>query len=244
MFTVLTTTETDFAILLVITRLADGMGWIVKLQKRFERYLTIQLGSSFKIKRNPDGTAMVFDYDAIQFNKQSANQITDSDSNDSSGRYAFRTNIIQGNWGTSEVGTKADPSPKDISTNLPGVVAGVAILVIMIMIVVGMVKRKRTERGIQWFPEGFALSNQLTQSLKHSNSKTGNGTTNSNSSEMDRWSEEDPLERSAKKARHYQYSSSDQTIITNDYDSDRDSRIWGTRHYNAANIHNPESIGA
>merc|ERR1719340_156162 len=112
------------------------------------------------------------------------------------------------------------------------------------MIVVGMVKRKRTERGIQWFPEGFALSNQLTQSLKHSNSKTGNGTTNSNSSEMDRWSEEDPLERSAKKARHYQYSSSDQTIITNDYDSDRDSRIWGTHHYNAANIHNPESIGA
>ena len=268
--------------------LTMGRNQFLKLQKRFERYLTIQLGSSFKIKRNPDGTAMVFDYDAIQFNKQSANQITDSDSNDSSGRYAFRTNIIQGNlgtivyleidnvkcsqssdhcfensneyanllgallgaekltddWGISEVGTKADPSPEDISTNLPGVVAGVAILVIMIMIVVGMVKRKRTERGIQWFPEGFALSNQLTQSLKHSNSKTGNGTANSNSSEMDRWSEEDPLERSAKKARHYQYSSSDQTIITNDYDSDRDSRIWGTHHYNAANIHNPESIGA
>jgi Notch-like protein len=269
-----------------------GRNQFLKLQKRFERYLSIQLGSSFKIKRNPDGTAMVYDYDPIQFNKQNANnEITDDHDNDLGdvdSRYAFKTNIVlQSNlgiivyleidnvkcsqssdhcfvnsndaanllgamlgaekltddWGISEVGTKADPSPEDISTNLPGVVAGVAILVIMIMIVVGMVKRKRTERGIQWFPEGFALSNQLTQSLKSSqNSKTGTTTTTA-TSEMDRWSEEDPLERSAKKAR-YQYSSSDQTIITNDYDSDRDSRIWGTHHYNAANIHNPESIGA
>ena len=59
----------------------------VDMQKRFERYLSLNLRSALKIKRNSDGSAKVEVYNP--------GAISDDDSG-----YAFNTNLlVQGNLG-------------------------------------------------------------------------------------------------------------------------------------------------
>ena len=72
----------------------------------------------------------------------------------------------------------------------------------------------------------------------------GNSKRYASTLDMERWSEDDPLEQASKRQRRQDYCSSDQTIITNDYDNDSDSRTWTQQHIHAADIKNPEILGA
>ena len=246
------------------------------MQKRFERYLSIVLRTNFKIKRNPDGTPMVYDFNP-------AAQITNADDSG----YAFNTNLVlQGNlgiivyleidnvkcpqlencyddaegyanlfsammgaeklrddWGIVQVGARAaTPNDSDQGPNVAGLVSGVCLVIIMVLISVMVVnsKKRKRERGVQWFPDGFVLtgSSLTNRSKKPKQEMSVFG---------DMWSEDDPLESASKinfnRSKQEQYSS-DQTIVTNDYETDNDSRTWTQQHINAADIRNPEVLGA
>lgn len=254
------------------------------MQKRFERYLSLTLRTNFKIQRNPDGSAMVFEFNPAAM------------SGDDSG-YAFNTNLVmqgnlgiivylevdnvkcqQGNmeqcfddaesyadmfsamltsgkmtddWGILQVGASSEETESG-SPSVAGITIGILIIIVTALVLVGMVNKKKRARGIQWFPEGFTL-NGASAGFGHSRKRPGDHHHQEMSGfgdkhyastlDMERWSEDDPLEKSAKRQRR-DYCSSDQTIITNDYDNDSDSRTWTQQHIHAADIKNPEILGA
>ena len=251
------------------------------MQKRFERYLSLVLRTNFKIRRNADGSPMVYDFNPAQM----------SGASDSG--YSFNTNLVlQGNlgiivyleidnvkcpqlehcyddaegyanlfsammgaeklsddWGIVQVGARANsPSNSDNGTNTAGIVIGILMIIVTAFVVVGMMNKKKRARGVQWFPDGFVLTgSSLNLNRKRPSDKqevSGFGSKSYASGlDIERWSEDDPLE-SASKRRRQDYCSSDQTIVTNDYDTDTDSRTWTQQHINAADIRNPEILGA
>ena len=265
------------------------------MQKRFERYLSLTLRTSFKIRRNADGSPMVFDFNPAS-----------SVHGEGDSGYAFNTNLVlQGNmgiivylevdnvkcqqesadycyhdaegyanlfsamigtgklkdeWGILQVGASEedDESP---GPSIGGIAVGVVLLIGMIFVVNMMVNKKKRARGIQWFPENFVLtggSSGLHGSRKrpkdHHQQQEMLGVGNqryASALDMERWSDDDPLEQASKRRRQ-DYCSSDQTIISNDYENDShgggsgagDHRTWTQQHINAADIRNPEILGA
>ena len=263
------------------------------MQKRFERYLSLTLRTSFKIRRNSDGSPMVFD-----FNPASSVPAETGDSG-----YAFNTNLVlQGNmgiivylevdnvkcqqesadycyhdaegyanlfsamigtgklkdeWGILQVGASEEDEDGSNGPSIGGIAVGVVILIGMIFVVNMMVNKKKRARGIQWFPENFTLtggSSGLHGGRKrprqdHQQQEMLGFGSNSGSQryastlDIDRWSDDDPHEQARKKGRLDYCSSSDrQTIISNDYENDSDSRPWTQQHINAADIRNPEIL--
>ena len=159
---------------------------------------------------------------------------------------------LKDDWGVYQVGAAKDASDNDgSSSSTAGIIIGVMLMIICGLVVVGMVQgKKRKATGIQWFPEGFTTG--PVGFHRNDNAKKARYQANGSSKDpynsqlnMDRWSEDDPLELAQQKNRqkHYQdLGSSDGTTITNDYDSD--SRTWTQQHIHAADIKNPEILGA
>jgi Notch-like protein len=251
------------------------------MQKRFERYLSLVLRTNFKIRRNADGSPMVYDFNPA------AMMGHDSD-------YAFNTNLVlQGNlgiivyleidnvkcqqetmehcyddaegyanlfsammgaeklsddWGIVQVGAKSvGPNNGETGPSVAGIVVG-AIIICLVVVVVYTLNKKKRARGIQWFPENFTLTGGAASfhgpRAKKARRDNQEMTDQRYAStvDMERWSEDDPLEQA--KQRQQDYASSDQTIMTTDYENDNDSRTWTQQHMNAADIRNPDILGA
>ena len=251
------------------------------MQKRFERYLSLTLRTSFKIRRNDDGSPMVFDFNPASVADDSG--------------YAFNTNLVlQGNmgiivylevdnvkceeessdycyhdaegyanlfsamigtgklkdeWGILQVGASEEGEDGGNGTSIGGIAVGVVLLIGMIFVVNMMVNKKKRARGIQWFPENFTLTGGSSglhgggrkRANDYQQEMMGGSGKRYASALDDSWSIDDPLEKASKRQRRQDYS--DQTIISNDYDNDSDSRTWTQQHINAADIRNPELLG-
>ena len=256
-----------------------------EIQKRFERYLSIKMGTNLKIKRNPDGTPMIHPFDPSAIEGES---------------YDFDNNfVIHGNLGivvylsidnvkcdveseghcfedVSGYGNfldafiDADPGVKDVwpiarvgAANAPdsgggdgpnnlGVAIGVTICVLIVLSigVVTQTGRKRKAKGITWFPDGFSIPQGLTgggsgtkRPRVGQEMSTYPSTMDMSGGYMDGWSDDDPQEIPInKRTRMEPEFSSGQTMVT-EYD-DGDSRQWTQQHLNAADIRNPDIIGA
>jgi len=271
------------------------------MQKRFERYLSLTLRTSFKIRRNPDGSAMVFDFNPA------SSVPAELPEGDKSG-YAFNTNLVlQGNmgiivylevdnikcqqesadycyhdaegyanlfsamigtgklkdeWGILQVGASEEDEDGSNGPSIGGIAVGVVILIGMIFVVNMMVNKKKRARGIQWFPENFTLTggssglhgggrkrqanadHQQQEMLGFGSGSSVSSKRYASNLDIERWSDDDPLEQASKRRRQDYCSSSDrQTIISNDYENDSsDSRTWTQQHINAADIRNPEIL--
>ena len=271
------------------------------MQKRFERYLSLTLRTSFKIRRNPDGSAMVFDFNPA------SSVPAELPEGDKSG-YAFNTNLVlQGNmgiivylevdnvkcqqesadycyhdaegyanlfsamigtgklkdeWGILQVGASEEDEDGSNGPSIGGIAVGVVLLIGMIFVVNMMVNKKKRARGIQWFPENFTLTggssglhgggrkrqanadHQQQEMLGFGSGSSVSSKRYASNLDIERWSDDDPLEQASKRRRQDYCSSSDrQTIISNDYENDSsDSRTWTQQHINAADIRNPEIL--
>ena len=168
----------------------------------------------------------------------------------------------------------ADPGVKDVwpiarvgAANAPdngggagpnnlGVAIGVTICVLIVLSigVVHQTGKKRKAKGITWFPDGFSIGPGIGSSgMKRPREGQEMANVRSNypstmdmsGGYMDGWSDDDPSELAQlpnKRGRMEPEFSSGQTMVT-EYD-DGDSRQWTQQHLNAADIRNPDIIGA
>jgi Notch-like protein len=158
-------------------------------------------------------------------------------------------------WGIVQVGAGGDHDQGESGFNSTGLIIGITIIA-LIVVALGVItqSKKRKAKGVTWFPEGFSLggSGPKGPDVGHNGSGQemfGVGSKYPSTLDMnyphDGWSDDDPTEhhqQPAKKRGRMEFSSSGQTIVT-EYD-DNDSRQWTQQHLNAADIRNPDIIGA
>ena len=160
---------------------------------------------------------------------------------------------LSDDWGIVQVGAGSDGRSNQ-GSSMTGVVIGVTILALIVVVIGVLMKtKKRKAKGVTWFPEGFLMSNAAMRQPKDA---TGQdmfgmpapqkfpGSSLNMDYPHDGWSDDDPSEQQqpSKKQRRGEEFSSGQTIMT-EYE-DNDSRQWTQRHLNAADIRNPDIVGA
>ena len=142
------------------------------------------------------------------------------------------------NWGIVEVGfSKADKPIEGKDTY--GIVIGLVIIALIVITVGVIVKtQKKRAKGITWFPDGFPAPSQSMKRKIDGQEMLGFGHNGTNSfypssTNMDGWSDDDPLEHPTKKARSGGDYSSGQTRMLDGENHD-DGRQWTHYHINAA----------
>ena len=172
------------------------------------------------------------------------------------------TGKLKDEWGILQVGASEEDEDGSNGPSIGGIAVGVVLLIGMIFVVNMMVNKKKRARGIQWFPENFTLTggssglhgggrkrqanadHQQQEMLGFGSGSSVSSKRYASNLDIERWSDDDPLEQASKRRRQDYCSSSDrQTIISNDYENDSsDSRTWTQQHINAADIRNPEIL--
>ena len=154
-------------------------------------------------------------------------------------------------WGIIQVGAREDDSGGDgeNSSSLTGVVIGVSLLVLVVLTlgVITQTNKRKTSKGITWFPEGFPAA-ALRPSSSHKRGASGEmfgkyPSTLNMDSLHDGWSDDDPTEQPAKRQCISGAGHSGETLMSG-YDNSGDSRQWTQQHLNAADIRNPDILGA
>ena len=96
------------------------------------------------------------------------------------------------------------PNDGGQGSNVAGIITGVSILTILMALIVMVLQRKKKERGIQWFPENFTLTGSaigLNRKRAGDHKQELSGFGSKSYLDMERWSEDDPLESASKRRR-------------------------------------------
>jgi len=151
---------------------------------------------------------------------------------------------LRRDWGVVQIGETKTVSGD--STSPIGVIIGILVIA-LVMVTLGVVvsTNKKKAKGIQWFPEGF-LTHTPAIHPGHRKAPDGQEMFGMPSSKHpshfdihgDGWSDD---ERPAKRNRR-DPTSSGQTVMS-DFD-DADQRPWTAQHLNAADVKNPDILGA
>ena len=151
---------------------------------------------------------------------------------------------LKNDWGVVQIG-ETKTSGKE-STSPVGVIVGVLVIALVLVLLGVVVSNKKGKaKGVTWFPEGFIAHSQIRQS--HRKAPDGQEmfgmpqSKHPSQFDIDRymadgWSDDDPSERPAKRNRRDD-SSPGQT----DFD---DHRQWTKQHLSAADVKNPDILGA
>ena len=159
---------------------------------------------------------------------------------------------LRKDWGVIQIGETKTVNGE--STSPVGVIVGILVIA-LVLVTLGVVvsTNKRKSKGITWFPEGFLA--HAPQRPGHRKAPDGQEmfgmppSKHPSQFDIDRigyihdgWSDDDPNERPAKRNRRDPSSSSGQTNMS-DFD-DADQRQWTAQHMNAADVKNPDILGA
>ncbi len=242
-----------------------------EMQQRFERWLTMVMRTSVRIKTDSNGEPMIHPFDPsstpqsaafntnlllrgdlgivvyLEIDNLKCDQAVGEHCFDDAEGYAnlfgamMSAEKLKDDWGILQVGSDSDDgSGSESGTNLTGILIGAIFLMIVAVAVFGMLSKKRKAKGVTWFPDGFRLQpNSLRQNKPDMIANYDRANDNMS------WSEESDTQQypPAKRSRFHQgESTSDQTLIRDD-DAD-DGRQWTQQHLHAADIRNPEVLGA
>jgi Notch-like protein len=152
---------------------------------------------------------------------------------------------LRNDWGVVQIG-ETKTAGKD-STSPVGAIVGVLVIA-LVLVCLGVVvsNKKGKTKGVTWFPEGFITNTQIRQS--HRKAPDGQemfgmppSSKHPSQFDIDRymadgWSDDDPSERPAKRNRR-----DDSATGQTDFD---DHRQWTKQHLSAADIKNPDILGA
>ena len=159
---------------------------------------------------------------------------------------------LRKDWGVMQIGETKTVSGD--STGPVGVIVGI-ITIALVLVCVGVLISNKTKKskGITWFPDGFrAQAPAIRQGIR----KSPDGqemfgmppSKHPSQFDIDRldylhdgWSDDDPNERPAKRNKR-DNSVSGQTVMS-DFD-DADQRPWTAQHLSAADVKNPDILGA
>jgi len=161
-----------------------------------------------------------------------------------------------------EIGVTGNKVIDDGSTTtntIIGVIVTIGLIAFLVFVVHNTKNGKKRARGITWFPDGFLPATTGVGSSSHRKGPDGqemfgtldrfSGSKHPSQYDMDHagynhdgWSDDDPTEQPLKRSRKNDGSGSGQTVVTTDYDDDH--RTWTQQHMNAADIKNPDILGA
>jgi Notch-like protein len=149
-----------------------------------------------------------------------------------------------------KIGVSHEQEPPAGHTNtIIGIVVTITLICVLALVITNT-KGKKRARGITWFPDGFLQSgNPLRES--HRKGPDGQemfgvpGSKHPSQYDMDLagyvhdgWSDDDPMEQPTKRSR----KDGSQKIMA-EFD-ENDQRTWTAQHMNAADIKNPDILGA
>ena len=174
-------------------RPSEGSLYIVQLmsmeqfhdnyRKLFERYLSLRLQTTVKVRHDEDGKLMVYPFDPDLLSKDDISfdtgneDIADSNNaivvflevdnslcttncyqkTEDLANYmaAALSHELEVDWNVKQIGSTTKSSDKKEGSNLTGVVSGV-IVVALVVVCLGVITQKRkVGKGITWFPDGF-----------------------------------------------------------------------------------------
>ncbi|CAB4069338.1 NOTCH1 [Lepeophtheirus salmonis] len=268
------------------------------IRKRFERYLSLELGTNFRIKKDLEtDEEMIYNFnpallsgkfsnhafDSTPFNQGNSSIIVyleidnvkcvleerDNCIGDATG-YAnhfsavFSDNKLREPWGIAQVGASGSGRGSGLgsgSGNSNVTYSVIGIMIVLIVLAIGIVTQKNKKRkgGITWFPDGFFTNNNHASSSKSHAQEMfpsyGSGVHkfevphhhfSQKDYPIDGWSDDGDMSEHhpSKRQKRTEYSSG-QTVVT-DYEEDHngDQRTWTKQHLNAADIKNPDLMGA
>jgi Notch-like protein len=141
--------------------------------------------------------------------------------------YAEYLSAVMGNsketsdaWGIVQIGSLKDEASSDGKDSY-GIAIGLVIIA-LIVVTVGVIvqTQKKRAKGVTWFPDGFFPTASQPMKRKAENQEMfGFGSRMPSITNMDGWSDDDPLEHPTKKVRRGEFSSG-QTMVTDADDND------------------------
>ena len=160
---------------------------------------------------------------------------------------------LRDDWGVVQIGETANSGGKTNNTT-QNTIIGVAVLA-CVFVCIGVIvqsQKRKLGKGVTWFPEGFkygATGQRSSHKRPHDQELSGwGGSKNMSQYDLDAvgygldgWSDDDPNERPSKRQNRRE-TSSGQTVLT-DFD-DNDQRSWTAQHMSAADVKNPDILGA
>ncbi len=165
---------------------------------------------------------------------------------------------LKDEWGIIQVGARLDDGggSEKSGSSTTGIVVGIGLFVIAViaLMVVLTNGKKRKAHGIQWFPEGFRFA-AGSSALHPAGHKRPHGSLGGQEmfkyppldNSQESWSDDGSsgADHPSKRQRRGGEFSSGQTLMTNcEEGPGSEHRHWTQQHLNAADIRNPEVLGA